>query len=53
MEAAMARTRKSIVALDPVWSRITEEAEEAVRSEPLLGGLIHSSVLHTTRSNVR
>lgn len=42
----MARTRKSLVALDPVWSRISEEAEEAVRNEPLLGGLIHSNILH-------
>jgi serine O-acetyltransferase len=42
----MARTRKSIRAIDPVWSRITDEAEEAVRNEPLLGGLIHSSILH-------
>ena len=42
----MARTRKSIQALDPVWSRITDEAQEAVRSEPLLGGLIHSNILH-------
>jgi serine O-acetyltransferase len=42
----MARTRKSLRAIDPVWSRISEEAEEAVRNEPLLGGLIHSSILH-------
>lgn len=42
----MARTRKSLVALDPVWSRITEEAEDAILKEPLLGGLIHSSILH-------
>jgi serine O-acetyltransferase len=46
MEAGMARTRKSIRAIDPVWSRISDEAEEAVRNEPLLGGLIHSSILH-------
>lgn len=42
----MARTRKSIRAIDPLWSRITDEAEEAVRNEPLLGGLIHSNILH-------
>ncbi len=32
--------------LDPVWSRIREESEEAVSNEPLLGGVIHCSVLH-------
>jgi len=42
----MARTRKSVRALDPVWSRVMEEAEEAVLNEPLLGGLIHSNILH-------
>ena len=42
----MAETRVQIASLDPVWSRITEEAEAAIREEPLLGGLLHSSVLH-------
>lgn len=42
----MAKTRAQIASLDPVWSRITEEAEAAIREEPLLGGLLHSSVLH-------
>lgn len=42
----MARTRKSLTAVDPVWTRITEEAEDAVRSEPLLGGLMHQNILH-------
>ena len=32
--------------VDPVWSRICEEAVEAVRTEPLLGSLIHSGLLH-------
>jgi len=32
--------------VDPVWSQITTEARAAVRDEPLLGGLIHSSILH-------
>ncbi|SDW49113.1 serine O-acetyltransferase [Roseicitreum antarcticum] len=34
--------------LDPVWSRIRAEAHEAVQREPLLGGMIHSSILHHT-----
>ncbi len=32
--------------VDPVWTRIQEEAREAVAAEPLLGGLVHSSLLH-------
>jgi len=42
----MARTRKALRTVDPVWTRISKEAEDAVRDEPLLGGLIHSSILH-------
>lgn len=42
----MAEQRKKLAEIDPVWSRITSEAEAAVRAEPLLGGLIHSSILH-------
>ncbi len=42
----MAKTRTHLAELDPVWSRITREAEEAVRDEPLLGGLVHGCILH-------
>ncbi|MGR3435035.1 MAG: serine O-acetyltransferase [Shimia sp.] len=42
----MAETRQSITPVDPVWERLVEEARDAVASEPLLGGLIHSSILH-------
>jgi serine O-acetyltransferase len=42
----MAVARHSIAELDPVWSRIRQEAESAISDEPLMGGLIHSSVLH-------
>lgn len=42
----MAETRKQITELDPVWARITEEAHEALRKEPLLGGLVHACILH-------
>lgn len=35
-----------LMKIDPVWSRIREESEAAVRDEPLLGGLIHGSILH-------
>jgi len=42
----MAETRRKLAELDPVWSRIRAEGEAAVQDEPLLGGLIHSSLLH-------
>lgn len=42
----MARTRENLVEMDPVWSRIREESLQAVETEPLLGGLVHASILH-------
>jgi serine O-acetyltransferase len=42
----MARLQAQVTSLDPVWNRITDEARDAIREEPLLGGLIHSSILH-------
>ncbi|MGH1356072.1 MAG: serine O-acetyltransferase [Thalassovita sp.] len=42
----MVETRAHLTELDPVWSRIISEAEQAVEDEPLLGGLLHSSILH-------
>ena len=42
----MPETRLHPVKIDPVWDRITAEAEAAVSREPLMGGLIHSTVLH-------
>ncbi|MDG4649813.1 serine O-acetyltransferase [Roseibacterium sp. SDUM158017] len=42
----MARTQSRISELDPVWRRITEEAEAAVVDEPLLGGVLHYCILH-------
>ncbi len=42
----MAETRPKLTTVDPVWRRVCEEAVEAIRTEPLLGGLIHSSLLH-------
>ncbi|WP_121629971.1 serine O-acetyltransferase [Tropicibacter alexandrii] len=42
----MAETRAKLAELDPVWARIMREAEEAVTHEPLLGGMIHYSILH-------
>ena len=42
----MAETRTKLAALDPVWARIKTEAEACVEEEPLLGGVVHSSILH-------
>ncbi|MFZ1725662.1 MAG: serine O-acetyltransferase [Albidovulum sp.] len=42
----MAETRPRVAEVDPVWSHICEEARAAVRDEPLLGGFIHSGLLH-------
>ncbi|MGR3466654.1 MAG: serine O-acetyltransferase, partial [Shimia sp.] len=42
----MADTRMKLAEVDPVWSRIVEEAEAAIGCEPLLGGMIHASILH-------
>ena len=42
----MPERRAKLAQVDPVWDRICGEAREAVRAEPLLGGLIHSGLLH-------
>lgn len=42
----MAVTDQKLTALDPVWARICEDGREAIEAEPILGGLIHSSILH-------
>lgn len=42
----MAEPKVKLAPLDPVWSRVCDEAEAAVKADPLLGGMIHSSLLH-------
>ena len=42
----MAKLQPKLAGVDPVWSRIREEAAQAVADEPLLGGMIHGCVLH-------
>lgn len=42
----MAERKSNIQELDPVWERILREGQEALKDEPLLGGLVHSSILH-------
>ena len=42
----MAVSPQTLTKLDPVWQRILTEANEAVAREPLMGGMVHTSVLH-------
>lgn len=42
----MGTSHAKLTECDPVWTQITSEAESAVKDEPLMGGLIHSSLLH-------
>ena len=42
----MVETRAKLAQLDPVWAQIIAEAQDAVDHEPLLGGLVHSSIMH-------
>ena len=41
--------KTSLSTVDPVWTRIREEAEEIVRREPELATFIYSTVLHHDR----
>jgi serine O-acetyltransferase len=42
----MADLKQKLSSIDPVWARVRLEAAEMVQSEPLMGGLVHSSLLH-------
>jgi len=42
----MGAIQATVFSPDPLWDRITQEAEDAVRREPLMGGFIHACVLH-------
>jgi serine O-acetyltransferase len=43
---AQHQTRPALDTVDPVWTRVRHEAEEAVRREPELASFIYSTVLH-------
>lgn len=45
----MAIAKQTLTEVDPVWHRICTEAEAAITAEPLMGGLIHSGILHHAR----
>ena len=38
-----------LAALDPIWERVRNEAEDIVRREPELASFIYSTVLHHER----
>lgn len=42
----MSGPKPKLAAFDPVWTRIADEARAAIVDEPLLGGVIHSGILH-------
>ena len=42
----MSKQDKKIQNIDPVWGRIQDEASALILAEPLMGGLVHSSILH-------
>ncbi len=42
----MADLNRNITSVDPVWSQIQREAEQAVAKEPLIGGFVHACILH-------
>jgi serine O-acetyltransferase len=42
----MAKNKPNLAGFDPVWDRIQSEAHEIVEREPILGGLVHSGILH-------
>jgi serine O-acetyltransferase len=42
----MGKSHAKLTECDPVWDQIKTEAEAAISNEPLLGGLVHSSILH-------
>jgi serine O-acetyltransferase len=42
----MQENKSKVRSVDPVWSQVCKEANEVIRSEPLLGALVHSGLLH-------
>ena len=42
----MAKEQLKPRSVDPVWTRIQDDARDAVIAEPLIGGMVHATVLH-------
>ena len=41
--------RAGVASLDPIWAELRQEAEEATRNEPALGGFIYATILSQER----
>jgi serine O-acetyltransferase len=42
----MPEQQRKPVTLDPVWDQIRRDARDAIGAEPLMGGMIHTTILH-------
>ena len=42
----MAQTAKELRKIDPVWDRIRQDSKELVEREPMMAGMVHSSILY-------
>lgn len=42
----MTKSQEKPVQIDPVWKKIYTDAQILVENEPILGGMLHSSILH-------
>jgi serine O-acetyltransferase len=42
----MSSRTSPVRAMDPIWCKITTEAKDAIKYEPMLGGLVFACVLH-------
>ena len=45
----MVATQPSVHEVDPVWQRICDDARDAIKAEPLMGGMMSAGVLHHDR----
>lgn len=46
---SIAKDKGHLSEVDPIWSRIREEAEDVVAHEPLMASLVHSGILYHKR----
>lgn len=46
MSASPAFTKTDLAVCDPVWSRVRDEAEEVLRTEPQLASLMVATILN-------
>ena len=49
MAQHLTKPASAVSKVDPVWTKVREEAEEIVRSEPALATFIYSTILHHDR----